>query len=176
MLKDIFTISGRWGRLNRQRFFLYSLFLLLLPMVILIMFALSNTIFTIQQKTRSYFMIPTVSAQMIGSGDRAFNVVPARGITAASSSLNDKAEFNLAVRKTRSIVNLVLYGLGLLTMLVVLWGNICLGVKRLHDLDQSGWMLLVGLIPVVGILLAIYMLFFKGTCGKNKFGADPLSL
>lgn len=36
------------------------------------------------------------------------------------------------------------------------------GVRRLHDLGQSGWLLLVGLIPVVGFILQLYLFLAPG--------------
>ena len=61
--------------------------------------------------------------------------------------------------------------------------SISLGVRRLHDLDKSGWVLLApvlaGLIPALGtIVLAIfgfYLLLTKGTDGPNSFGPDSLT-
>lgn len=37
------------------------------------------------------------------------------------------------------------------------------GMKRSHDTDKSGWLILLGLIPVVNFVLALYMLFADGT-------------
>ncbi|MGE5624396.1 MAG: DUF805 domain-containing protein [Bacillota bacterium] len=51
--------------------------------------------------------------------------------------------------------------------------GIALGVRRLHDLDKSGWWLLLSLVPLVNLGLAIYMLFFSGTIGENRFGPQP---
>lgn len=49
--------------------------------------------------------------------------------------------------------------------------GIFMGIKRLHDLDKSGWLYLIGLIPIVNIFFAIYLIAFKGTAGDNKYGA-----
>ena len=43
-------------------------------------------------------------------------------------------------------------------------------IQRLHDLDKSGWMCLLGLIPLVNIYLIVLLIFFKGTPGRNRFG------
>jgi len=48
------------------------------------------------------------------------------------------------------------------------------GVRRLHDLNKSGWFYLLFLIPVVNLLFLIYFGFFKGTVGNNDYGPDPL--
>jgi len=48
-------------------------------------------------------------------------------------------------------------------------------VKRLHDIERPGahfWLLLI---PIYNIILALILLFKKGTAGKNKFGKDPLA-
>ena len=48
-------------------------------------------------------------------------------------------------------------------------------IRRIHDLNKSGWYLLTIYIPIYGFYV-IYILFGKqGTVGENKFGADPLS-
>jgi len=54
-------------------------------------------------------------------------------------------------------------------------------IQRLHDLNKSGWYLLiilVGLIPLIGGFIVLgfelYLLLVKGTTGPNRFGPDPL--
>jgi uncharacterized membrane protein YhaH (DUF805 family) len=44
------------------------------------------------------------------------------------------------------------------------------GKRRFNDLNRSGWWLLLLIIPIVGFLLTIYMVFFPGTDGDNNFG------
>lgn len=49
---------------------------------------------------------------------------------------------------------------------------LALSARRLHDIDRSGWWLLLGIVPIVGLIL--YFFWFKdGTPGANRFGADP---
>jgi uncharacterized membrane protein YhaH (DUF805 family) len=48
-------------------------------------------------------------------------------------------------------------------------------VRRLHDLDKSGWNILWGLIPLVGPILLIVWYATEGTRGPNRFGPDPLA-
>ena len=45
------------------------------------------------------------------------------------------------------------------------------GLRRLHDLDWSGWWIVAMFIPIANLILAIPMLFFRGTPGPNRFGA-----
>lgn len=51
--------------------------------------------------------------------------------------------------------------------------SIAMGVRRLHDINKSGWFLLLTLVPVVGIFVVIPLLFFPGTPGDNQFGPVP---
>ena len=47
-------------------------------------------------------------------------------------------------------------------------------IKRLHDLNKSGWNILWGFIPILGFLyLFIICWYFKGTEGTNDYGPDP---
>lgn len=53
-------------------------------------------------------------------------------------------------------------------------GNVALMIRRIHDLDKSGWFALIAFVPVIGILFSIYLFLAKGTVGWNRYGADPL--
>ena len=56
-------------------------------------------------------------------------------------------------------------------ILVMVWPMLAVQAKRWHDIDMSGWWLLVNLIPVVGPLIALCMNgFLPGTHGENPFG------
>lgn len=48
-------------------------------------------------------------------------------------------------------------------------------VRRLHDINKSGWNVLWGLLPIVGPILLIVWLCRRGTDGDNRFGPDPLA-
>jgi uncharacterized membrane protein YhaH (DUF805 family) len=45
-------------------------------------------------------------------------------------------------------------------------------VRRLHDLDKSGWWILINFIPFGGLVLLV-MTFMDGTPGDNSYGPDP---
>mgnify|MGYP002624436660 FL=1 len=49
-------------------------------------------------------------------------------------------------------------------------------IRRLHDLNRPGWWCIGCIIPLVNFVLAVYMLFFKGTDGPNQYGPDPLEV
>ncbi len=46
-------------------------------------------------------------------------------------------------------------------------------VRRLHDQDRSGWLILLNFIPYVGTLIILVLMILKGTDGDNRFGPDP---
>ena len=46
-------------------------------------------------------------------------------------------------------------------------------VRRFHDQDKSGWMVLLALIPLVGGLIMLVFMCLEGTRGPNRFGNDP---
>lgn len=60
--------------------------------------------------------------------------------------------------------------------LVTLIPGLAVAVRRLHDLDKSGWWLLLALVPMLGILVLIIFWTVEGTRGANRFGPDPLGL
>ena len=50
---------------------------------------------------------------------------------------------------------------------------ISVSVRRLHDVDKSGWWYWVGLVPLIGLII-LFFYVQKGTVGANRFGPDPL--
>ena len=57
--------------------------------------------------------------------------------------------------------------------LAVLVPGIAVGIRRLHDIDKSGWYLLVLLIPLAGFIWLLVLLCTEGTRGPNEYGPDP---
>lgn len=43
-------------------------------------------------------------------------------------------------------------------------------VRRLHDVNKSGWFMLIVVLPYIGVLILLYFLVKKGTAGPNRFG------
>lgn len=63
--------------------------------------------------------------------------------------------------------------LAILSSVASVWFSLAQGVKRLHDLNKSGWWILLCCVPVVGWIFGLYMLFADGTVGPNQYGEDP---
>ncbi|MBZ0222937.1 MAG: DUF805 domain-containing protein [Dokdonella sp.] len=58
--------------------------------------------------------------------------------------------------------------------LLMLWPSLAIAAKRWHDVDKSAWWILIGLVPVVGGLIAlVFNGFIAGTPGANRFGNPP---
>lgn len=59
-----------------------------------------------------------------------------------------------------------------LTYLALVLPNLAVTVRRLHDANMSGWLVLIGLVPLGGFVLFIFSLL-DGTAGPNIYGANP---
>ncbi|MFQ1015893.1 DUF805 domain-containing protein [Avibacterium paragallinarum] len=57
--------------------------------------------------------------------------------------------------------------------LATLIPSLAVRVRRLHDIDRSGWWLLIGFIPVIGFIVLFIFACLDGTRGRNRFGEDP---
>ena len=65
---------------------------------------------------------------------------------------------------------------GLLSIIVsfaVLLPSLGLSVRRLHDINFSGWWVLIGFIPFIGVVALIVFACIPGTQGENKYGPVP---
>ena len=56
--------------------------------------------------------------------------------------------------------------------LALLLPNLAVGVRRLHDTGRSGWWLLVGLVPIIGIVILLYF-FVIDSEYDNAYGPYP---
>lgn len=58
-----------------------------------------------------------------------------------------------------------------LPILVSSWA---VGSQRCRDFGWSGWAILIAMIPYIGVLFALAILFIPGNQGDNRYGVDPL--
>ena len=65
---------------------------------------------------------------------------------------------------------LVIYVIYTLAMLIP---TIAVGIRRLHDTNKTGWLLLVGLVPFVGGIILIVFFAIAGDEGPNQYGEVP---
>jgi uncharacterized membrane protein YhaH (DUF805 family) len=64
--------------------------------------------------------------------------------------------------------------IGPLISLALLLPGLAVAARRLHDLDRTGWWLLI-ILTIIGIILLLIWDCLKGTTGPNRFGPDPLA-
>ena len=60
--------------------------------------------------------------------------------------------------------------ISMLISLAIFLPSLGLSVRRLHDINFSGWWVLVGFIPVIGVVALIVFGCIPGTEGENKYG------
>lgn len=77
-------------------------------------------------------------------------------------------------------IGMLLAGILLIYVLAIIVPSIALFVRRLHDINQTGWIALgiyiAGIIPIIGLLASIAQIVIgcmPGTVGENKYGPDP---
>lgn len=64
-------------------------------------------------------------------------------------------------------------GLLIIYALAILVPSIAVHVRRFHDQDKSGWLVLLTFIPAIGGLIVLVFMCIEGTRGPNRFGDDP---
>jgi uncharacterized membrane protein YhaH (DUF805 family) len=67
-------------------------------------------------------------------------------------------------------------GVGLLSgiyTLAVLIPGIAVSVRRLHDTNRTGWWLLIGLVPLIGIIVLLIFMVQDSQQGDNQYGPNP---
>ena len=63
--------------------------------------------------------------------------------------------------------------LGGIYSLFILVPSLAVSVRRLHDVNKSGWMLLVALIPLIGAIWLLILICKDSQLEENKWGANP---
>lgn len=51
--------------------------------------------------------------------------------------------------------------------------NLAVTVRRLHDIGKSGWMILISIIPIIGLIWFLVLLFTDSDPGENEYGQNP---
>ena len=54
-------------------------------------------------------------------------------------------------------------------LLSIIYAHSVIAIKRLHDIDLSGWFSILVYIPYLGVLFYIYLILKKGDNQKNQF-------
>ncbi len=71
----------------------------------------------------------------------------------------------------------ILGGTGLIVVgllyLAIIIPSIAVQVRRFHDQDKSGWLVLLNFIPYIGAIIVFVFMLLEGTNGPNRYGPDP---
>ena len=70
-----------------------------------------------------------------------------------------------------SVIILLLLGLGYIALLFFMF---VLAKRRLNDLNQSGWLSLLLLIPLVNLIIGLWLVFAPGKKQQNSYGPYPV--
>ena len=63
--------------------------------------------------------------------------------------------------------------LNLLYSLAVLIPCLAVSVRRLHDINKSGWWILIALVPFVGAIILLIFALMDSEAGSNQYGPNP---
>ena len=64
--------------------------------------------------------------------------------------------------------------INLIFNIIVILPGTAVSVRRLHDVNRSGWWLFI-ILTVIGIILLLYWAIKAGDKEANKFGSNPLT-
>jgi uncharacterized membrane protein YhaH (DUF805 family) len=84
--------------------------------------------------------------------------------------------FNIIVSIVLGAIDALLGTLGLLSGLyglAILIPSLAVTVRRLHDIDRSGWWILIALVPLIGTIVLLVFALLEGTPGTNRYGLNP---
>ena len=72
------------------------------------------------------------------------------------------------------ISNELVMALGWIMLILLIIPSLAAAVRRLHDVNTSGFFIFIGIVPVLGAIIVFVNIIAKGTLGKNRFGEYPL--
>lgn len=70
----------------------------------------------------------------------------------------------LAIKVSAFMILYIIYALA------VLIPGLGVFVRRLHDTNKSGWLILLGLIPIIGAIILFLFVCIGSDDGENKYG------
>jgi len=68
----------------------------------------------------------------------------------------------------------IVWLVSVLCCLLLVVPTLAVTARRLRDINVSGWVSVILLIPFFGFIFIVVMACFPGTVGPNRFGLDPL--
>lgn len=97
----------------------------------------------------------------------AFSLISGGGMALFLSAAD-----NTNMMESASFASFGFFYIGLIIIgILSLYFAFVFAIRRLHDLNITGWVSLLLLIPGVNIILYLFLIFAPGTKGPNRFGA-----
>jgi uncharacterized membrane protein YhaH (DUF805 family) len=169
LLKKSFTIRGRASRTEVVIFHVIGL----IPITICLLITLP-TIHSVMRQSKQLLThgtggaISTLSEQPIQL--EAFNKI--------LNILSDGPAIEMFQQKLSTITatlhqHLPSLLLLLLSILIYIIPSYSLTVRRLHDINLSGYFYLTQFIPFIGMAIFLILMLIKGTDGPNRYGPNP---
>ncbi|MBA7614686.1 MAG: DUF805 domain-containing protein [Calditrichaeota bacterium] len=84
--------------------------------------------------------------------------------------------FNIIIAFGLGFIDGLVGGPGVLASiygLAVLIPGIAVSVRRLHDTNRSGWLLLIALIPLIGVIVLLVFMVQDSQPDENQYGPNP---
>ena len=66
-------------------------------------------------------------------------------------------------------------GLVILAYVLYLVFFVILMRRRFNDMNRSGWLAALGLIPVINVFIGLWLIFGRGTYSSNRYGPAPVA-
>ncbi len=84
--------------------------------------------------------------------------------------------FNFIIAIVLSVLEGLVGSPGIVSLLYclgVLVPSLAVAIRRLHDIDKSGWWLFIGLVPIIGGIWLLVLMVLDSKAGENRFGSNP---
>ena len=76
---------------------------------------------------------------------------------------------DIAIIKTPGLTQLIF-------VLAIILPSLAIGIRRLHDIDKSGWWILLHFVPFfIGSIVLVILACKRGSDEENKYGPSPLA-
>lgn len=73
-------------------------------------------------------------------------------------------------------INRVVIFIVICAYLALLIPTLAVLVRRLHDINKSGWWCLISFVPYVGIIILFIFALLDSTPGRNQYGENPKNM
>lgn len=93
--------------------------------------------------------------------------------TSATIGVMDEFLSFMIYNSDNTSINISIMVILFMIMIGVALMQIFINIRRLHDINRSGWFILALFIPIIQIIMLLILLFSPGTTGDNKYGKKP---